>query len=87
MSKDQRLGKSGFFVPIGEEYETDIVDLLTAVRVVNSEMMKITQSPQLRAGIRLVVNQLLDLALEQATGGEVIRPRDPPDRTFDELQY
>ncbi len=50
------------------EEESDLFTLLTAIRVVNSEMSKIAQSPEQRRGTREVVNQLVDLALELSMG-------------------
>ncbi len=48
------------------EEASDLFNLLTAIRVVNSEMSKIAQTSEQRQGTKVVVNQLLDLALEIA---------------------
>ncbi len=54
--------------------ESDLFNLLTAIRVVNSEMSKIAQSSEQRRGTKVVVNQLLDLALEIAMDEFAIPP-------------
>jgi len=53
---------------------SDLFNLLTAIRVVNSEMSKIAQTSEQRQGTKVVVNQLLDLALEIAMDELAISP-------------
>jgi len=49
---------------------SDLVDLLTACRVVSSELLKLDLDPCERCGVRFTITQLMDLALEIATSDE-----------------
>jgi len=57
-----------------KEQTTDLFNLLTAIRVVNTEMSKIVQTYEQRKGTRRVINQLLDQALELTMDETVLKP-------------
>jgi len=58
----------------GVDEPSDLFNLLTAIRVVNTEMTQLALSPNQRLGARCVVNQLVDLALEIAMDDQEITP-------------
>ncbi len=73
-------------VPVVEA-PSDLVDLLTATKVVNRELRNKELSPSKRVSVRFVLDELLELALELVAGGEGDSPPYSPERLFDDLPY
>ena len=68
-----------------DDTPTDIYDLLIATRVINSEIYKMDTTPLGRVSIRLMMRNLLELALEIATDCECATPRYPTEHVVDDL--
>ncbi len=69
------------------EAPPDLVDLLTATKIVNHEIRNRELSPLERAGVRFVVDELLGVALELVAGGDEETPPYSPVSVFDDLPY
>ncbi len=57
---------------------TDLVDLLTACRVVSSELLKLDLEPCGKCAARFTITQLMNLALEIVTSDESERSSQLP---------
>ena len=73
-------------VPVIEE-PPDLVDLLTATKVINREIRNKELSLLEQTSVRFVLNELLDVALEVAAGSEDGAPPYPPEHVLDDLPY
>ena len=69
------------------EAPPDLVDLLTATKVINREILNKELSPLERVSVRFVLNELLDVALEVVAGGDAEPPPYSPKSLFEDLPY
>lgn len=65
----------------------DLVDLLTATKVINREICNRELSPFERVSVRFVLDELLGVALEIVAGGNNELPLFSSYSVFDDLPY
>lgn len=59
------LEQERFAASVFDREATSPVDLLVAIRIINTVMVPIANTPYLKAGLQWVINELVDQAMEK----------------------